>query len=317
MASDFSLSGQCASLAREGAEAPHQGRVVLATAPDSWGVWFPDDPRQPPWERFLDEAAAAGYSWVELGPFGYMPIEARSLRIALGERNLQLSAGGAMFPLESADALAAERPSIEALCGLLAELEAEYLLLIDDVYTDLISGEGTAAATLGQDGWSRLIESVVEVAEIARAHGLKLVFHPHADTHVESEEQIERFLADTPMTVGLCLDLGHHAYAGEDPITFFRRHAARIPYLHIKSVDPVVLARVVRDGLPFGRAVSLGVFVEPALGAIDFAAFRLAVEEVGFGGFAVVEQDMYPAPFDKPLPIARRTRMQLAEVGLG
>ena len=45
----------------------------LGTAPDSWGVWFPDDPKQVPWNQFLDEAAAAGYTAVELGPFGYLP----------------------------------------------------------------------------------------------------------------------------------------------------------------------------------------------------------------------------------------------------
>ena len=48
-------------------------RLRLGTAPDSWGVWFPDDPHQVPWHQFLDEAAAAGYTLVELGPFGYLP----------------------------------------------------------------------------------------------------------------------------------------------------------------------------------------------------------------------------------------------------
>ena len=38
------------------------------------------------------------------------------------------------------------------------------------------------------------------------------------------------------------------------------------------------------------------------MGAVDFFAFRDALREVDYNGRAMVEQDMYPAPFDKPLP---------------
>jgi len=49
----------------------------------------------------------------------------------------------------------------------------------------------------------------------------------------------------------------------------------------------------------------------------DYLALRDVLEEVDFNGFAIVEQDMYPAPFDKPLPIAKRTRAYLREIGMG
>ena len=42
--------------------------ILVGSAPDSWGVWFPDDPNQTPYTRFLDEVAASGYEWIELGP---------------------------------------------------------------------------------------------------------------------------------------------------------------------------------------------------------------------------------------------------------
>ncbi|HAM27062.1 MAG TPA: 2-keto-myo-inositol dehydratase, partial [Microbacteriaceae bacterium] len=69
------------------------GQIRIGTAPDSWGVWFPDDPNQVPWERFLDEAQAAGYHWIELGPFGYLPTDPNQLSDELAKRDLQLSAG--------------------------------------------------------------------------------------------------------------------------------------------------------------------------------------------------------------------------------
>jgi sugar phosphate isomerase/epimerase len=59
--------------------APTLPNLRLGTAPDSWGVWFPDDPQQVPWQQFLDEAAAAGYALVELGPFGYLPTHPEQL----------------------------------------------------------------------------------------------------------------------------------------------------------------------------------------------------------------------------------------------
>ena len=73
------------------AHIPALPNLRLGTAPDSWGVWFPDDPKQVPWHRFLDEAAAAGYTAVELGPFGYLPTNPEQLRDELGRRGLTLT----------------------------------------------------------------------------------------------------------------------------------------------------------------------------------------------------------------------------------
>jgi inosose dehydratase len=71
---------------------PSLPNLRLGTAPDSWGVWFPDDPKQVPWHQFLDEAAEAGYTAVELGPFGYLPTNPEQLRDELGRRGLTLTA---------------------------------------------------------------------------------------------------------------------------------------------------------------------------------------------------------------------------------
>ena len=73
-------------------------RLRLGSCPDSWGVWFADDPRQTPWDRFLDELAAAGYQWLELGPYGYLPTDPARLRDELGQRGLKV-AGGTMHGL--------------------------------------------------------------------------------------------------------------------------------------------------------------------------------------------------------------------------
>jgi inosose dehydratase len=117
--------------------------------------------------------------------------------------------------------------------------------------------------------------------------------------------------------VSIVLDTGHHSYCGGDPVAFLRKHHARIPYLHLKSVDPALRARVAAENIPFAKAVGMGMFVEPSKGVVDFLAFRDVLRDIDYQGFGIVEQDMFPAPFDKPLPIAKRTRSYLREIGMG
>jgi len=291
--------------------------VTLGSAPDSWGIWFADDPRQTPAHRFLDEVAAAGYRWIELGPYGYLPTDPVELRRELERRELGVSGTFVMFPLEDGARWQAMREEVERTCQLITLLGGRYLILIDDVYTDLFTGASLAPDDLDDPAWAQLVATTNEIGEAAAKHGLQVVFHPHAETHVEYEEQIERFLADTDAQIGLCLDVGHHAYRGGDPIAFIRAHHGRIPYLHLKSVDREVQARVEAEGIPFAKAVAIDMFVEPSAGAVDFAALKGVLDETGYDGFGIVEQDMYPAPFDKPFPIAKRTHEYLRQIGLG
>lgn len=293
--------------------------IQIGSAPDSWGVWFPSDPKQTPWNRFLDEIVEAGYEWTELGPYGYLPKNLPTLRKELDQRGLKVSATFAMAHLEEPDAWPGLEKQVLGGGELLAALGAKFLVFIDDTYSDLFTGKQTRPKRLDASNWKRLIDTTHRVAEMIRSKfDLQLVFHPHAETHVEYEDQIEKLLEDTdPELVGLCLDTGHHAYRGGDPISFYRKHWQRIPYLHLKSVDPVLQKRVQTEGIPFAIAVGMDMFCEPSRGAVDFLAFRDALREKNHNGLATVEQDMYPAPFDKPLPIAKRTRAYLREIGIG
>lgn len=292
--------------------------IKIGSAPDSWGVWFPNDPKQMPWNRFLDEIVEAGYQWTELGPFGYLPTELNQLRSELEKRKLGVSSTFVMRALE----VPALWPEIEkevlSTGALLAELGSKHLILIDDTHTDLFTGQPIAPARLDRDGWKRLIDATHKVADIVQRFGLTVVFHPHADTHVEYDDQIEAFLSDTdPAKIAICLDTGHHAYRKGDPVKFMRRHHARVRYLHIKSVYRHWQQKVEAEKIPFAKAVGMGMFCEPSEGAVDFPAFTEVLREIDYRGFAIVEQDMYPAPLDKPLPIAKRTRAYLREIGLG
>jgi len=293
--------------------------ITIGSAPDSWGVWFPSDPKQIPWQRFLDEIVQAGYEWTELGPYGYLPADLPTLRAELDRRGLKVSATFAMAHLEDTSAWPDLERQVKGGGELLAALGGRFLVLIDDTYSDLFTGKSTRPTRLDESDWKRLIETTHRVADLVRERfGLQLVYHPHAETHVEYEDQIEALLEQTdPARVSLCLDTGHHAYRGGDPVAFFSRHHDRIPYLHLKSVDRQKQAWVEREHIPFAIAVANDMFCEPSQGAVDFLAFRDALRAVDYDGLATVEQDMYPAPFDKPLPIAQRTRAYLRSIGMG
>jgi inosose dehydratase len=293
--------------------------VTIGTAPDSWGVWFPDDPRQTPWQRFLDEVAEAGYKWIELGPYGYLPTDLSVLRSELAKRDLKVSGSFITGDLANEAGGARLEGELRALGPTLKELGASFLVLIENLYTDQLTGAPLAPVSLDTAGFQRLIDTTRHTAEIARTdYGLTLVFHSHAETHVQYEDQIEAFLdATEPELVSLLLDTGHHAYSGGDPVAFMRKHYSRIPYLHLKNVDSEVRAKVAGENMPFVKAVAMNMFVEPSRGTVDFAAFRDALRDVNYVGYGIVEQDMFPAPFDKPLPIAKRTRAYLREIGMG
>ena len=103
--------------------------------------------------------------------------------------------------------------------------------------------------------------------------GVELVFHPHVDTHVDTQERIERFLSDTdPQYVNLCLDTGHIAYCHGDNVQIVERFPDRITYVHLKQVDPAVRDRVRAEKLPLSEAVKLGAMVEPPYGEPGHAA---------------------------------------------
>ena len=293
--------------------------IKIGTAPDAWGVWFPDDPKQIPAIRFLDEIVEAGFEWIELGPYGYLPINLSKLRSELDQRGLKVCACVVEGNLEEPSAWPGVEKQVLGGGELAAGLDGRFMVLIDEGYVDLMTDKPNGPTRLDEDARSRLIDTTQKIAQMARDRfALKVAFHPNAETHVESEDQIETLLEQTdPDLVSLCLDLGHHAYRGGDPVAFIRRHHQRILHIHFKNVEGQVLKKIEAKKIPLGKAVGMGVFCGLAEGQVDYEAVWDVLREVDYNGFGIVEQDMYPVPFDKPLPIAKRSRAYLRQIGIG
>ncbi len=289
---------------------PTLNRIRVGSAPDSWGVWFPDDPQQVPWQRFLDEVAAAGYEWIELGPYGYLPSDPARLAEETARRGLKVSAGTVFTGLHHGPTVWDETwAHVSDIAALTQAMGAEHLVSIPSFWRDDKTGQVLEDRTLTPAQWRDLTVQTERLGrEVRERYGLKLVVHPHADTHVDSEENVSRFLdATDPDLVSLCLDTGHYAYCGGDSVKLIETYGERIGYLHLKQVDPEILADVVAQEVPFGPAVGRGVMCEPPTGTPALEPVLAAAQALDVELFAIVEQDMYPCPPDKPLPIARRT----------
>jgi inosose dehydratase len=296
-------------------------RLHLGTCPDSWGVWFADDPLQPPWQRFLDELAEAGYKWLELGPYGYLPTDPGKLTDELNARGLTV-AGGTMHGLsglhhhDEFDAIAAQTCRVAELTSAVG---GRHLVFVPvPGYRDDKTGAYLEPAELDAEQWRTMIHSMNELGKItSNEYDVTLHFHPHADSHVETQQQTERFLEDTdPRYVSLCLDTGHLAYRRADVPAIVRKYPDRIGYVHIKQMDPSIVDRAEREDLAFGQAVAMEASCEPPKGLPDVPSVLDALRELDAELFVVVEQDMYPVDFDRPLPVARRTRAYLNSCGV-
>ena len=293
-------------------------QLRLGTAPDSWGVWFPDDPRQVPWARFLDEARDAGYASIELGPYGYLPTDPDVLRSELDRRGLALTGGAVFVALHKGEegyAQAVVDCDLEA--GLLTALGARHLVILPDSFTDL-DGSLVQSPELTDVQWDDLCSGMNRLGRHLReTWGMELVFHSHADSHVGTQEQIVRFLEGTdPTFVNLCLDTGHVAYYGGDNLAIIRDHPERIGYVHLKQVDPAIRQRVRDEKLGFAPAVRLGAMVEPPAGDPPMEPIIEALARLDRELFCIVEQDLYPCPADVPFPIAERTLRYYAGLGV-
>jgi inosose dehydratase len=292
----------------------------LANAPCSWGVDFADRPENPDWRRVLDEAAAAGFSAIDLGPVDYFPTDPSRLADELATRGLALSAGGLFDPLTDPAAFPAVVQKTRRTCEILKALDAPRLVIIDCVseVRGRTAGRSDVAPRLDRADWKSMMDRIAELAKIARdEYGVRSTLHAHAGCYIEFEDEMDRAMNDLPADlVGLCIDTGHAAYAGANSVALIRRYAGRIGHMHLKNIDPAVHTRAIAEGLDFFSAIARGIFCPLGRGVVDFAAVRDALAAIGYSGIAVVEQDVDPAGDASPLANARESFAFLQSVGM-
>ncbi|AUI51981.1 sugar phosphate isomerase/epimerase family protein [Arthrobacter crystallopoietes] len=296
-----------------------ENKLIIGTAPDSWGVWFPDDPKQTPWERFLDEVAESGYKWIELGPYGYLPTDPSRLADELKARDLKVSAGTVFTAFHrGVDQWDIAWEPARKVAELTAAMGGEHIVVIPAMWRDDVTGEAVENGELTVEQWDDLFNGHNRLGKVlSEEYGLQQQFHSHADSHVCVQPDIERFLQNTdPQLVTLCLDTGHAEYGGASSVDLIEKYPERIGYLHLKQIDPEVLKTVREQNMTWAAANLAGVMIEPPNGLPDLSKVIDAVEKLDKPIFGIVEQDMYPvADFGVPMPIAKRTCSYLLSCG--
>jgi len=293
--------------------------IKVGNAPCSWGVEFADDPRNPSWRQVLRDCAEAGYKGIELGPVGFMPEDPGILGEALAEEGLTLIGGVVFRPFHDPAAWDEVMDGAVRTCRSLVAHGAKHLVLIDSISPRRAptAGRPDEAEQMDEAEWAAFRDRIAIVARLgAQDYGLTVSIHAHAGGFIDFEPELERLLDETDAgTLKICLDTGHHVYAGYDPVAFMKRHMGRISYMHFKDIDPSVKARVVQDRTGFYDACGQGIFCNLGQGAVDFPAVRAQLVEAGFEGWCTVEQDCDPTLDVAPLDDATANRAYLESIG--
>lgn len=278
-------------------------KAQVAGAPVSFGVFemTPEGAETIAPDDMLEVLSEAGYTGVDLGPLGYFG-QAGELRSRLDRFGLELAGGWVQLPFSDDEGFEASLPSLNDALRVFsdaAESGPQRLplpTLADDGSTlrRAAPGRGSEVDALDDAAWSRLLINTERAATLVRAAGFEPTFHHHAGTFIESPDEIDRFL--DRVDVDLTLDTGHLFIAGGDPLDAVRRWGNRINHLHLKDVDLAELRRVLAAGGGMPEVWSSGAFVAFGQGDIDLDGVMRAIDEQGFDGWIVVEQDVLNGP---------------------
>jgi inosose dehydratase len=170
---------------------------------------------------------------------------------------------------------------------------------------------------LSAEKWEVFTLGAERIASAVRQKaGLRTVFHHHCAGYVETPAEIDTLLGITDSDLlGLCLDTGHYAYGGGDPVNAVHKYKDRIWHFHFKDFSPEVAANAQSEGWGYFESVQQGIFCELGRGDINFPAVISALEDAGYDGWGVVEQDVLPG-MGSPKESALRNREYLKEIGL-
>ena len=258
----------------------------VAGAPISWGVIeVPDWGYQMPADRVLREAASLGLTAMEAGPEGFLPDGTTEVAEVLGGHGLSLVGGFVPAVLHVPDVLDQQLAFVERRADFFAAAGADVVVLAASTGSENY-GEVFEA---DEDAWSTLFASLGEVERICERHGVAVSLHQHFGTVIERDDQLRRFLDGSDM--GLCLDTGHLAIGGSDPVEIARLAAGRVNHVHLKDVDYELAARLASRELDFREAAEQGAFRPLGDGDIDIGRLLEVLDDGGYSGWYVLEQD--------------------------
>ena len=290
-----------------------KNKVKLGIAPIAWtNDDMPDLGAENTFEQCVSEMALAGFTGCEVG--NKYPRDTAVLKKALELRGMQICNAWFSSFLTTKPYEEVEKDFIEHIT-FLKEMGAKVVGMSEQGH----SIQGTdkpifeAKYVMNDEEWDTLCTGINKLGKVAKDMGIKLCFHHHMGTVVQTEEEIDRLMDNTdPELFGLLFDCGHLAYCGEDYMSVLNKYADRIRHVHLKDIRPEKVEQVKREHLSFLQGVRLGTFTVPGDGVIDFKPIFDVLEKTGYEGYVLVEAEQDPA-IANPLEYAIKARKYIAE----
>lgn len=298
--------------------------IQIANAPCSWGALeFELEGKSLGFDQVLSEMIETGYAGTELGDWGFMPTNPQKLAMVLNNKRLQLL--GAFVPVAMAIEDAHEAGVELALktAGLMydAGYKNAFIVLADENGSieerTKNAGRITPEMGLTEKQWRTFAMGAEKVAQAVKdKYGMRTVFHHHCGGFVETPQEVAKLMELTdPSLLGLCLDMGHFAFGGGDPVNALTKYYKRIWHVHFKDFDPKVGQDAIEKKYDYFKTVEEGAFCELGKGNVDFQSIVNILNEKGFDGWIVVEQDVLPG-MGAPKKCAANNREFIKSLGL-
>ena len=289
-------------------------KIRLGIAPIAWtNDDMPELGGENTFEQCISEMALAGYSGCEVG--NKYPSDTTVLKKALELRGLQICNRWFSSFLISAPFEETEAEFRKAL-AFLKSMGAKVIGLSEQSH----SIQGQPVPVFGEKyvmddrEWGLLCDGLNRLGKIAKDEGMKLTFHHHMGTVVQTAAEIDRMMEGTdPELVYLLFDSGHLAYCGENALAVLKKHGARVAHVHLKDIRPQVVDQVKAANMSFLDGVRAGAFTVPGDGVIDFAPIFEEIGRVGYSGWMVVEAEQDPAKAN-PLEYAIKARRYINQL---
>lgn len=301
----------------------------ICGAPCCWGVDDVNNPYLPPWQRVLKEAKEAGYRAIELGPYGYLPIDVKQVYEELEKNELAIVAGTIFDDLVSESNYKNVLKQTDDICSLITKLPklpfhegqhfpAPYMTVIDwgSEERDYTAGHSDRAPRLSDEDWNAMVRHIIGICKRAGEYGVRPVIHPHAGGSIEFADEIDKIVQDIPYElVGLCLDTGHLYYSGMDPAEWLKKYADRLDYVHFKDVNDKVYREVLNERIRFFEGCGKGAMCPIGRGSLDYPGIKNTLNEICYSGYITIEQERDPRNTDTILRDVKESVTYLKKVG--
>ncbi|WP_320130648.1 myo-inosose-2 dehydratase [uncultured Sphaerochaeta sp.] len=289
-------------------------KILLAIAPIGWtNDDLPELGGDIPFEQCVSEMALAGFRGCEVG--NKYPKDTNILKKALELRNLSICNAWFSTYLTTLPYEEVEKAFIKH-CDFLHTMGATIVGVAEQ--GNSIQGRQDlpvfdAKPHFSEHQWQQVTQGLNRLGKVALSKGLRLTYHHHMGTGVQTTEEINRLMESTdPDLVGLLYDSGHIAFSGEDPMDTLHTWFPRIRHVHLKDVRKERRNLAIQEKWSFLKGVKKGVFTVPGDGCIDFKPIFTELKDRGYSGWWVVEAEQDPAEAN-PLTYAMKARKYILD----